>query len=335
MHVRLAVFHDKSRIREVVLRRDTVIGRSRDCNVRIPVEEVSRHHCQITLGGSDILLRDLGSANGTLLDGHVIPANEDVVLASGNAITVGPVRLVVHLDEKNSLSPDCVDSRLDETAEFPAAQDIDVDNELSSDVLSEDSAIDNVPTVPIASHSGDTTPVSPAETSLVAEHPSSDNLHEDRAPESALHVEDSAIELELAAEPADEEFTGNSDEAAALTVEDSPEKSRSLFGLFRRRGRTEEAETDVDDDELVETTVGDIDEDTADEPDVEHEDPSDDQNAASPLAFDDGNLDKPDARKDIVQEAEDSVVFDFLPADDVVTDDLDEDDLSSFFQELD
>ena len=82
-------------------------------------------------------------------------------------------------------------------------------------------------------------------------------------------------------------------------------------------------------------TVGAIDEDTAGEPDVEHQAPIDKQDVESVMAFDEGNLDEPVVKEDIVEEAGDSVVFDFLPADDMVTDDPDEDDLSNFFEEHD
>ena len=48
-----------------LLRGDNLIGRSRDCRVRIDVTRVSRHHARITVDGDTALIEDCGSRNGT------------------------------------------------------------------------------------------------------------------------------------------------------------------------------------------------------------------------------------------------------------------------------
>jgi pSer/pThr/pTyr-binding forkhead associated (FHA) protein len=48
------------------------IGRSPDTDVRLEDAAVSKHHAQIEVLGKDYVLRDLGSANGTRVNGHEV-----------------------------------------------------------------------------------------------------------------------------------------------------------------------------------------------------------------------------------------------------------------------
>ena len=64
-----------------------VLGRSRECDVRVPDANVSRRHCEIAQDGvSSWSVRDLGSTNGTELNGHKISGAS---LADGDRITIG------------------------------------------------------------------------------------------------------------------------------------------------------------------------------------------------------------------------------------------------------
>jgi FHA domain len=98
MIVRLLVSNDKANVKKVVLRSDTVIGRSSDCNLRIASKEVSRRHCSILLSDRAVRVRDLGSANGTFLNGLQIEANVDVPAPPGSELEVGNVRFVINYD---------------------------------------------------------------------------------------------------------------------------------------------------------------------------------------------------------------------------------------------
>jgi len=53
-----------------------VIGRGEDCTIRLPSDQehagVSRHHCLLEITPPEVRLRDLGSLNGTLLNGHKV-----------------------------------------------------------------------------------------------------------------------------------------------------------------------------------------------------------------------------------------------------------------------
>lgn len=80
-----------------------VIGRGKDCTLRVPSAEVSRHHCELSVGQSQIIIRDLDSSNGTWVNTERIGEAE---LAAGDLIAVGPLVLVVRIDgEPENIDP--------------------------------------------------------------------------------------------------------------------------------------------------------------------------------------------------------------------------------------
>jgi hypothetical protein len=50
----------------------TIIGRGSDCPIMLPERQVSRHHAQIEYERGAYLLRDLGSKNGTYINGQEV-----------------------------------------------------------------------------------------------------------------------------------------------------------------------------------------------------------------------------------------------------------------------
>ena len=67
----------------------TSIGRGIEADIQIDDTSVSRLHCEIVLG-SDVLIRDLNSTNGTVVDGN--RASESV-LRDGSIIKIGNITL--------------------------------------------------------------------------------------------------------------------------------------------------------------------------------------------------------------------------------------------------
>ncbi len=53
-----------------------IIGRAEDCNIRLPMDtahcDISRHHCELDIDPPRIQVRDLGSRNGTFVNGEKI-----------------------------------------------------------------------------------------------------------------------------------------------------------------------------------------------------------------------------------------------------------------------
>jgi hypothetical protein len=53
---------------------DIVIGRSTDCDLTFPVTQISRQHARFIVDGDYLLIEDLGSSNGTKVNGNRISA---------------------------------------------------------------------------------------------------------------------------------------------------------------------------------------------------------------------------------------------------------------------
>jgi serine/threonine protein kinase len=63
-----------------------VIGRASECDIVIRASDVSKRHCQIILESDRVLIEDLNSVNGTLLNGEHIQLAE---LLDGDQLTIG------------------------------------------------------------------------------------------------------------------------------------------------------------------------------------------------------------------------------------------------------
>jgi len=63
-----------------------IIGRSSKADIQIDQESVSRNHCKIINTGKTIMLRDLGSTNGTYINDELI---DEYVLRDGDFIKIG------------------------------------------------------------------------------------------------------------------------------------------------------------------------------------------------------------------------------------------------------
>ena len=78
----------------------TFIGRSEVNDVRINDNYVSREHVMLRKLGDRVLVRDLGSRNGTYLNGCPIRPGTEVEVKEGASIVIG--RSVICLGEKGS-----------------------------------------------------------------------------------------------------------------------------------------------------------------------------------------------------------------------------------------
>ena len=68
------------------------LGRVSDNTLQIEDPSVSSYHAQLTVGeGGDYVLRDLGSTNGTLLNGKEIAEGEDHRLQDGDKVVFGNI----------------------------------------------------------------------------------------------------------------------------------------------------------------------------------------------------------------------------------------------------
>jgi pSer/pThr/pTyr-binding forkhead associated (FHA) protein len=68
---------------------ETVVGRHRECGLRIPCAEVSRRHCILRLRDDILSLEDLGSLNGVYVNGERVSGTLE--LQPGDRMEIGPV----------------------------------------------------------------------------------------------------------------------------------------------------------------------------------------------------------------------------------------------------
>jgi pSer/pThr/pTyr-binding forkhead associated (FHA) protein len=74
-----------------------VVGRRRDCDLRVPLDGVSRRHCRIFTHEDAIKIRDLNSRNGTIVNGQTV---EETDVKPGDKVTLGPVTFVMQVNGK-------------------------------------------------------------------------------------------------------------------------------------------------------------------------------------------------------------------------------------------
>ncbi len=73
-----------------------LVGREQDCQLRPNSESVSRHHCVFTIDDFGVRLRDLGSTNGTFVNGKRVQGQ--VLLEPDDRILIGKLEfeIVIH-----------------------------------------------------------------------------------------------------------------------------------------------------------------------------------------------------------------------------------------------
>jgi len=73
----------------------TVIGRGDQANLRLPDVGISRRHARLDYDGTQVVLTDLGSTNGTMVNGQRVSA---VALNPGDMIQLGTTTLTFRVD---------------------------------------------------------------------------------------------------------------------------------------------------------------------------------------------------------------------------------------------
>lgn len=68
----------------------TTIGRLEDNSFQIAEPSISSHHCEILLRGSDIVIKDLNSTNGTFVNGEKV---SETALKHGQILRLGQVEM--------------------------------------------------------------------------------------------------------------------------------------------------------------------------------------------------------------------------------------------------
>ena len=73
----------------------TTIGRVEDNTFQIAEPSVSSHHCEVLLRGSDVVVRDLNSTNGTYINGEKVAES---VIKPGQILRLGQIEMRLETD---------------------------------------------------------------------------------------------------------------------------------------------------------------------------------------------------------------------------------------------
>jgi pSer/pThr/pTyr-binding forkhead associated (FHA) protein len=85
-----------------VTKEEFLIGRGADCDLRLGSSEISRHHCMLRVRGNEATVIDLGSSNGTYLNGLRIRSQAS--LHSGDELRLASFSFVLELDDQEGIT---------------------------------------------------------------------------------------------------------------------------------------------------------------------------------------------------------------------------------------
>src|SRR5687767_4125156 len=78
-----------------------IFGRGPECHIRPNSDWVSRQHCLLRVEDDGASLRDLGSSNGTLVNGRLV--TDEFRLYNGDTVQLGPLVLEVVISDAATL----------------------------------------------------------------------------------------------------------------------------------------------------------------------------------------------------------------------------------------
>ena len=89
MEAKLIVVGGKAKAEQFDLKLPAIVGRSRSADLPLNHPLVSRQHCELFEADGQLMVRDLGSLNGTFVGDNRV--TEEVVIVPGGHLTVGSV----------------------------------------------------------------------------------------------------------------------------------------------------------------------------------------------------------------------------------------------------
>src|SRR5437588_2302356 len=121
MEVNLVVKRGASSKRVMRLKsEETIVGRRKDCDLRIRSAEVSRRHCLLSYQDGILHVEDLDSVNGTFVNHERVTGRQ--VVRPGDELEIGPIRFVVEYE----ISGEARNRLKSGEVEAAGAEDVDV-----------------------------------------------------------------------------------------------------------------------------------------------------------------------------------------------------------------
>ena len=100
----VVLFPIETQHRRFALRKDPqTVGRSQGIDIELFDEQISRKHCEIYWDGLNIIVRDLGSTNGTFVDGTRLNPNQPIILAPDNRLQLGSFVLKIEYKDPGEI----------------------------------------------------------------------------------------------------------------------------------------------------------------------------------------------------------------------------------------
>ncbi len=101
MEAKLVVVGGRVTKNTISLELPTILGRGREAKLRIGDSTISRKHCQVYEKDGLVMLQDLGSLNGTVVQGHSV---KEAPLPPGAEFTIGALTFRVEYEYSGDLS---------------------------------------------------------------------------------------------------------------------------------------------------------------------------------------------------------------------------------------
>jgi predicted component of type VI protein secretion system len=102
MSLKLRIAGKSDHLRIPIDRLPFLIGRDPLCHLRPTSHFISQHHCAIWSRGDQLLVRDLGSTNGTYLNDHAVAGQQEA--RHGDRLKIGPLLFDVCLEGPPSVT---------------------------------------------------------------------------------------------------------------------------------------------------------------------------------------------------------------------------------------
>jgi predicted component of type VI protein secretion system len=122
----------------------TTVGRHDDCQLRIKSSQVSRRHCELFEKKGLLVVKDLGSSNGTIVNGTRVQGQR--VLEPGDELTIGQVKLRVSKIGQPIPEPSQPTAKPGDTAVVAAAVTATADDDFEIEFDDEPEPGDDLPT---------------------------------------------------------------------------------------------------------------------------------------------------------------------------------------------
>lgn len=81
------------------------LGRLEDNKFCLPEPSVSSRHCELFAKGDDIMVKDLGSTNGTFINEAQLAAEKETLLRPGQTLRVGQIELRYETGKRQTDQP--------------------------------------------------------------------------------------------------------------------------------------------------------------------------------------------------------------------------------------